>query len=222
MKLFSSIIFDLDGTLIDSSDGVVDAVNYSLREFGEMEQPAERIKRYIGYPLSQMYREFTDAPADGLYRHFRSRAAQTVVSSTVMLDGVDEVLKELRRTGYRLAIATTKIRSHVDGIVAKFGWGALFGALVGGDEVERVKPAPDAFVLALNRLKAGRQETVVVGDTINDVEAARAVPMTVIAVNSLYGGSDEVRAAGPDSFVESISELPEVLRSLSLTEDNTR
>jgi HAD superfamily hydrolase (TIGR01509 family) len=211
LKAIRYLIFDLDGTLIDSSDGVVDAVNYSLRRMGADEQPPDRIKSYIGYPLSQMYPVFTDAPVAELYAHFRVRAADTVVASSVALEGVDQTLRELRRSGYQMAVASTKVREHIEGIVAKLGWGDHFRILIGGDEVDRVKPDPEMFRVALTRLSATAGESLVVGDTINDILAARAVPMKAVAVNSPYGGREQLQASEPDHFIERITDLPALL-----------
>lgn len=212
MKAIRNIIFDLDGTLIDSSAGVVDSVNYSLRQVGASEQPPEKIKPFIGFPLSHMYPEFTDAPVRTLIGHFQARAAEIMDEKTHPLGGAEEVLRRLHGDGYRLAIGTTKIRLHIDGILAKLGWTELFEATVGGDEVAKVKPDPEAFRLAAARLGAAPEETVVVGDTVNDVLAARAIPMTVIAVNSPYGGRYELVASRPDAFIERIGELPDELK----------
>lgn len=209
-----NIIFDLDGTLIDSSDGVVEAVNYSLRQMGQPEQPPASIKSFIGYPLSQMYASFTQVSPEELSRHFQVKAAETVVASTMPLPGVETTMRSLRNSGLRLAVASTKIKKHIEGIVAKFGWQDLLSVCVGGDEVARVKPDPEILHEALSRLSADPDETLVVGDTINDILAARAVPITTVAVSSPYGGSDKLLAAGPDFFIGSISELTNVLAEL--------
>lgn len=206
-----NIVFDLDGTLIDSSEGVVEAVNYSLRMMGEAEQPPQVIKSFIGYPLSQMYPSFTNAPVEELYRHFQLKATETVVSSTDVLPGVEATLNRLREQEYNLAIASTKIRRHIDGIIEKFGWTDLVSAYAGGDEVAKVKPDPEILRLTLQRLNARPEQTIVVGDTINDVLAARAVPMTVVAVESPYGGRERVVKSEPDYFINHISELVELL-----------
>ena len=216
MKPIKHLIFDLDGTLIDSSDGVVEAVNYSLRMTGQPEQPPERIRTFIGYPLEVMYPEFTDAPLDDLYHHFQVRAGETMVSTTVALPGVDATLTSLKDSGYRMAVATTKIRRHVDGILSLFGWSSLFEATVGADDVEHVKPAPDAFVLALRRMGASPSDSIVIGDTINDIAAAQGVPMRVVAVTSPYGKSDEMLALNPDHHLASVAELPDLLKKLSV------
>jgi len=221
LKPFRYLIFDLDGTLIDSSVGVVDAVNYSLRRMNLPEQPKERIVRFIGYPLSWMYHDFTDAHIEELHRHFQARAAETMVASTVVLDRVPEILEQLLMAGYRMAIATTKIRRHVEGVIEKYGWSKFFDALVAADEVVNVKPAPDAFRLALKRLGTTPQRAIVVGDTINDVYAAHAVPMKVVAVESPYGGLVELQASRPDYLIKSLSELPGTLETLNNREIRT-
>ncbi|MEW6412135.1 MAG: HAD family hydrolase [Candidatus Zixiibacteriota bacterium] len=208
------IIFDLDGTLIDSSDGVVAAVNYSLRQMGQPERTADDIKPFIGYSLRLMYPSFTDVPYEELHRHFQTKAAETVVSSTVVLPGVEDTLRDLAARGYRLAIASTKIKRHIQGIIDKFNWKDLISAYAGGDEVTHVKPHPEILLLTLKRLSANPDETVVVGDTINDIEAARMVPMTSVAVNSPYGGTERLLKSKPDFFVESIADVPGILNRL--------
>lgn len=205
------LIFDLDGTLIDSSDGVVAATNYALTQLGIPERPADEVKRFIGYPLRDMFTAFTDAPYDQLSQHFQVRARETVVGTTVALPYAGETLRLLRDQGYRMAIATTKIKVHIDLILDKCDWRDLFDATVGGDEVAEVKPAPDAFELALRRLDADRRNSIVIGDTINDVLAARTLQIPVIAIASPYGGNEELRGAGPTYHLSSLRDLPALL-----------
>jgi pyrophosphatase PpaX len=211
LTTIKNLIFDLDGTLIDSSQGVVEAVNYSLRQVGQPEQKPEVIKAFIGYPLEKMYPHFTNAPLQELYTHFQVKAAETIVASTEILPGVAQMLRQLDERGYRMAIATTKIRANVNGILEKLGWQELFRATTAGDEVKKSKPDPSILRLTLKRLKAEPSETIVVGDTINDILAARVVPMKVVAVASPFGGRQKVIAAHPDFFIESITELLDLL-----------
>lgn len=210
--VFKNLIFDLDGTLIDSSEGVVAAVNYSLKKVGAPEQKPEAIKSFIGYPLETMYPHFTDAPVDELYKHFQVKANKSVVSSTVLLPGVEKALSYLHQRGYKMAIATTKIRVNIDGIIDKFNWQSIFPVSVGGDEVARVKPDPMAFRLALKYLEANPEDSLVIGDTVNDILAARDVPMKVATVISPYGGREKLEALKPDFMLESIEQLPDILK----------
>ncbi len=220
MNRLPHLIFDLDGTLIDSSAGVADAVNYSLRMCGHAERDPLEIAKHIGYPLRQMYADFGVGPFETLYRHFQDRAVTSVIDAAQPLDHADSVVSELVLEGYEMAIATTKVRRHVDQIVAKLGWTAHFSALIGGDEVSHPKPDPEAFVLALRRLCAKPFDSIVVGDTINDVLAARALSIPVVAIISPYGGEETLRASRPDYVIDSIALLPDLLRELQSRKDS--
>ena len=206
-----SLIFDLDGTLIDSSDGVVDAVNFAFRQMGLPEHSPDTIKPYIGYPLEGMFADLTDAPVDQLYRHFQTRAIDSVVDSSTILPEVSQVLVELRSRGYQMAIATTKIRIHVEAIVRKFGWERLFDVYVAGNDVGKVKPDPEAILLSIQRLGTHAADSLVIGDTENDILAEQGVPTRVVAVTSPYGGDQRVKALSPDFSISSLTQLIPIL-----------
>jgi len=206
-----TLIFDLDGTLIDSSEGVVEAANYALRQMGEPEQSPEAIKRYIGFPLHRMFADFSSVSPDALYDHFQIRAAETVVASARALDGVDAVLLELYDRGFTMSVVTTKTRSHLDGIVTKLGWTRYFPDNISSSDVTAPKPDPEAFALALRRLDCAAESALVVGDTINDILAAQAIPMKVASVPSPYGGHEEVAALRPDYPLNHLAELLHLL-----------
>lgn len=190
-------------------------MNYSLREVGDPEQAPEKIKPFIGYPLPKMYPHFSQAPIDELCRLFQTKAKETIIQSTTALPGADEVLRRLKDQGYTITIASTKIIEHITGIVTKLDWNDLFTALVGGNEVANVKPAPDAFLRALELVGRAPSDAIVVGDTENDILAARAIPVKSVAIKSPYGEDKEIKAAGPDHFLNDISELPDLLDQLA-------
>ncbi len=210
-----AVIFDLDGTLIDSSDGIVEAFNYVLRQFNLPEQPHERISAMIGFPVESMFQELTGISEPEMKSAFRTKATQTVVKASQPLEGVNEVLSSLFDSGYKLGIATTKIRAHIDGILEKLEWREFFGAVIGGDEILQVKPHPEQFEALLKRMKSDCESAVVVGDTVNDILAARQLGITEIAVRSPYGNSLQVQQLRPHFFLEEIGELPEVLNKLN-------
>ncbi len=205
------LVFDLDGTLIDSSAGVIEAVNYSLRMTHHPEREGAEISRWIGFPLEKMYADFGVGPFADLYHHFQRRAAESVVRSSEPLEGAESTVRLLHERGWRMAIATTKVHHHVEAIIEKLGWGDIFPVIVGGDDVTRVKPDPEAFRLAMSRLGANSEDTLVIGDTTNDVLAARAIPVPVVGVVSPYGGHESLLAACPDYVIDTISELPILL-----------
>ncbi len=206
------IIFDLDGTLVDSSPGVVEAVNYALTMAEQRPRTYQEIARFIGYPLEEMFEAFTGAPSERLNEAFQLQARLTMAASTTALPGVDMLLPRFLTAGYRLAVATTKYKVHTEGIVRKLGWESYFTALASGDEVGRVKPAPDIVELALKRLNADPGDTVMIGDTINDIIAARAAGITrIIAVQSPFG-NDNIAAYKPDLMITEFADLTEVFK----------
>ena len=172
MKI-KTIIFDLDGTLIDSSEGIVEAFNYALRQFNLPEQPRERITPMIGFPLDSMFLELAGKSMPEMKTAFRAKGMETVVGSSRPLRGVNEVVGSLFTGGYKMGIATTKSRANIDGILTKLKWEEFFEAVIGGDEVTQVKPHPEQFEAILKRMNSDCQSAVVVGDTINDILAAR-------------------------------------------------
>jgi len=205
------ILFDLDGTLVDSSEGVAEATNYALASLGYKPRPIEQIARYIGYPLEDMFASFCDGPIEQLKAAFQEKAALVMKESTRPMKGAPETVALFFNAGYKLAIATTKYRIHTEGIVAKLGWHKYFAALASGDEVARVKPAPDIIKLALTKLGAKPDTAVMVGDTINDIVSARAAGVKTISIRSPFG-NDELAKHNPELILNNISELKTVFR----------
>ena len=222
MTRIRNVIFDLDGTLIDSSDGVVAAFHHAFRTAGLPLPPPEAIKPFIGYPLEVAFAHFTDCPPDILRTYFRQAGSDTIVAATAPLPGAREALEEIRARSFRTAIATTKITPNIEGILDKLGWRHLFDTYAGGNEVSRVKPDPEQFRLVLNRLGATLENSIVIGDTINDVLAAKAIPMPVIVVASPFEPREKVISSRPDFFVESILDVPGLLDEINARVEEDR
>ncbi len=210
-----AIIFDLDGTLIDSSEGIVEAFNFALRQFNLPEQPPSRIASMIGFPLDQMFQELAGNSNPELQIAFRNKGRETVAKASQPLEGVNEVVASLFDSGYKLGIATTKSRQNIDAILEKMGWWEFFMAVIGGNEVSQVKPHPEQFEWLLGKMNSDCTNTAVVGDTINDILPARQLGLTEIAVRSPYGSSLQVQQLGPHFFLEDLSELADVLGVLN-------
>ncbi len=204
-----NVIFDLDGTLIDSSEGVIIATNYALESVGAKPRSDDEIKSFIGYPLDVMFPEFCDAPIEELKRAFQKRGLGLIVDKARALPGVDELLAYLYSQNICMAMATTKFRHHTVGTVEKLGWTKFFTALASGDEVAEVKPAPDIIHLAIKKISADPDRTIMVGDTINDIIAAQTAGIKVIAIKSPFG-NDDLSAHKPDLILDN----PDQLRAL--------
>ena len=206
-----NIIFDLDGTLIDSSSGIILAANQALARLGLPARSPEELKRCIGYPLELLY---GDNPPDRFveFRNiFRQLGNRVIVDSARPLDGVEMTLGLLSHWGHRLAVATTKCRRHLEEIISRLGWENYFAAISGGDEVTHPKPDPEQINRLITELRAVRRQTVVVGDTVNDIIAARAAGLMTIGVRSPFGGEKMLAASSPDLMLDTFCQLTEYL-----------
>jgi phosphoglycolate phosphatase len=111
-----------------------------------------------------------------------------------------------------MAVATTKFAIHTNAIVAKFGWEKYFTVLASGDDVSRVKPAPDLLLWTMEKLGAEPGETVMIGDTENDILAAQAAGIKVIAVKSPFG-HNSFDQYNPDCILDSVSDIPDLFNA---------
>ncbi len=207
-----SLIFDLDGTLIDSSDGVIEATNYALNRIGEPPRRSEEIVAFIGYPLETMFKAFSQKSYKEFWMHFQKKGKGVIAASAKPIGNAGRILKELKKRGYAIGIGTTKMRVHVEQIIRNLGWSTYVDTYVGADDVAEVKPAPDAFLETLKRLEGRPESCVVIGDTINDVIAAKRAGLKVIAVKSIFGDNGKLQAGNPDLIVDSLDEILRLLK----------
>ncbi|MCX6827568.1 MAG: HAD family hydrolase [candidate division Zixibacteria bacterium] len=206
-----NLIFDLDGTLIDSSAGVIEATNYALKAIGELPRNPMEIKRFIGCPLEEMFRNFSNKSYEQFWKYFQESGIEAIAVSAKPLDGANEVLYTLYRRGFKIGIGTTKMRIHVEKILKKLNWDIIVKTYVGGDDVARVKPAPDVYKKVMKLLEGDKTDSLVIGDTINDVIAARTAGLPVFAVKSPFGDNKELMRSNPDRILNNLLELPAIL-----------
>ena len=206
-----NLLFDLDGTLIDSSEGIVSAVNLALEKMEESPRNPEEIKKFIGFSLETMFNNFSAKSYDEFRGYFQQFGVNVIAESAKPLDGVDETLRLLHRRGYLIGIGTQKMKIHLDKIIAKLGWASLISAGAGVDDVLRAKPEPDIYMKVMNLLNGNLKNSLVVGDTINDVLAAHAAGLPVIEVSSPFGDNGELASSNPDVLIDDIRKLPILL-----------
>ena len=207
------VIFDLDGVLIDSSPGVLEATNYALGELGLPARKIEEIRPFIGSSLSEMFAAICDVPADEMRVHFQKRGREIIADKTIVYPFAESAMKLCRQSGLAVAVGTTKTSYHVERIVKRFKWEELIDVTACGDEAT-VKPAPDIFLLAAKKLNVTPSEVVVVGDTINDFYAARAAGMRIVMVESEFGDRAAADKVTPDWRMSNVTELGALLENL--------
>lgn len=206
------VIFDLDGTLVDSRADLAAAVNASLAELGRSPLPVAEIEGFIGHGVTRLLeRALGGAEAAARARPLFDRHYEgCLLDRTRPYPGVDALVRELgeRRP---LAVATNKPGPWARAIVDGLGWSRAIPFVVGGGDVERLKPAPDMVERLLERSGARAAATIVVGDMDVDLELARAAGVRFVGVSWGLGGRDQLAGAGAELVVDSAAELALVL-----------
>ncbi|RWA73780.1 phosphoglycolate phosphatase [Mesorhizobium sp.] len=216
-----AILFDLDGTLIDSAPDITAAVNELLagRDLaplrvdqvkamigGGVKKLVERAFAASGSPLSSSALEEANRDMAPIYRRH-------LTGLTRLMPGVREVLTHFHLNGTAMGVVTNKPQLATREILLHFHLTDYLGAIVGGDAVTHPKPAPDALLLALDQLGVETADTLMVGDSSSDVGAARAAGMPVVL---LRGGYTQVpvEELGADLVCDSLLDLPSTMQRL--------
>jgi len=207
MKQLSAIIFDLDGTLVDSSRAIMECMDYALTRKGFPPADPQVVKRSIGTPLEEMFSSLTGADPTEFIRLYREQFSRLFLQKTHLLPGVKQSLQTARNRGYRLAVATTKPRYFAEPILEHLGVRSFFETVAGAEEVPRLKPSPDILLLAMGRLRSSKKETLYVGDHPVDVAAGKAAGIEIICVATGFWSAGELKELKPAAVVESLQEL---------------
>jgi len=211
-----ALLLDLDGTLMDTLETIVQAMNAACDDLG-VSPPfrAEELRPTIGMPVQrelQVLRgivgPIADEFTDRYYAHF-TRAAERGVRL------YPEVMETFPSFGGRsIASMSTRRAYQVDHMLRVTGLRGFFRAVVGGDQVARPKPFPDLPLFGATALSASPDACIVVGDSPVDIQAGRSAGMKTVAVLYGYGDPAAVTEARPDAMIRRFSELPSVLRTL--------
>jgi pyrophosphatase PpaX len=209
---FPVVLFDLDGTVIDSGAIILASMRHATKEVLGADVPDEELMAAVGGPgLEAQMHALAPDRVEELVTVYREHN-EPLHDELVCCPGIDDVLVRLRDEGRRLGIVTAKRRTTVDLAFAKVPLGHLFDTVVGGDETERHKPDPEPLLLALERLGARPREAAYVGDAPFDIQAAKTGGLFSVAVT--WGGihaRERLEAEQPDALVDSAEELYGVL-----------
>lgn len=212
---YKYILFDLDGTLTDPAEGITKSVAYALRHYGIEPPPLEELFPFIGPPLADSFMEFYGfdkkkaAEAVWVYREYFTVTGKY---ENKVYDGIAGLLCELKKSGYRLAVATSKPEVLAADILEHFGLAEYFdiirGSMLDGTRVKKhevIQAVLDEFVP--DRM----DEVIMVGDRKFDVEGAAEFGMDCIGVLFGYGGREELEQAGARYIAEDVAALGRLL-----------
>lgn len=171
MKI-ETILFDLDGTLLDTNDLIMGSFQHTIKQYADREYTEDEIQAFIGPPLRDSLMKIRPDQVDEMMDTYRSHNLENHDRLVKAFDGVFETVKNLHEKGIKMAIVTSKLRdTAIKGMVLT-GIDQFFDVIIGLDDVDNAKPHPEALVEAMDQLKADPMTTMMVGDNSHDLEAA--------------------------------------------------
>ena len=216
------ILFDLDGTLINSGPDLALAVNHMLQILNRETFSEDIIDGWVGNGAQMLVqralsgqREIdenldADLCSDAL-NIFLAFYAQNLCVATVTYTNVSTTLRRLKETGYRLAIITNKPFAFVEPILESLTLSGLFELILGGDSLDKKKPDPLPLLHACEKMNVNAEECVMVGDSKNDILASKAAGIQSIGVTYGYNYGEDIGVYNPTVIIDDFSELLELL-----------
>jgi pyrophosphatase PpaX len=209
---FPVVLFDLDGTVVDSGAIILASMRHATREVLGIEAEDAELMQAVGGPgLEAQMAAFAPDRVDELVRVYRAHN-EPLHDELEPCDGMEDVIVRFHEDGVRLGIVTAKRRSTVDLAFARLRVGHLFETVVGGDETERHKPDPQPLLEAARRLGVDPIDCAYVGDSPFDIRAARNARMYSVAVTwGRIHDRTKLEAERPAAIVDTAEELYERL-----------
>lgn len=216
------LIFDLDGTLINSALDLAIAVNYLLETLGRDTYSEEIIHGWVGNGALTLVKralsgertideELDETTVEKSLKIFLDYYAQNLCNATVPYANVITTLQTLKDKGYRLAIVTNKPFAFVEPILSGLSMDGLFELILGGDSLAQKKPDPAPLLHVCEALNTPIEDSLMVGDSRNDIQAANACGMHSVGVTYGYNYGEDIAIHKPTLIIDDFSELLKAL-----------
>ena len=203
-----TILFDLDGTLTDSGEGIINCATLALRHFGLPIPSYADMRTFVGPPLRDSFIRFgvPADQADEAIRVYRSRYIPTGMFENTPYPGIRELLEALRAEGYTLYVATSKPEEMSVTILEKFDLAKYFHRICGAS-IDSSRSTKDAVIAYLLESSGAKEDMVMVGDTKYDILGAKAHGIPAIGVGWGYGDTAEMKQTGAVGIADSMEQL---------------
>lgn len=217
----ATLVFDLDGTLVDSLPDLAAATNHALADLGLPAIPAETLRKAVGFGARRMIEdaliqrgaELDQSDIDRLLTRFLAYYEPNIARESRPYDGAVAALEAFRAAGARLAVCTNKRLSLAEHLLAELGISRLFDAVAGRDSFPVYKPHPDHVRGAVRMAGGDLASAVMIGDTEIDIAAAKAAGVPVVGCTFGYS-VEPIASFSPDAVIAHYSELDAAVRAL--------
>ena len=206
------VIFDLDGTLIDSFEAIMEGFNSALPHYGLKLLTLEETKSLVGNPLKDTLAIMVgEDKAEEATIIFRKRYKDVYLDKTRPMPYADEIVKKFHSKGLKLGVATNKHGGFSRKIVEHLGWGDAIESVVGEGDTPQSKPEPDMIFQNLENLSIAREEALFIGDSPVDLQTGENALVKTIAVPTGHHSKEMLIEAGASVVIEDLSFLEEAV-----------
>lgn len=216
MKKIETIIFDLDGTLIDTNDIIVRSFRSCFKEhFPDLELSLDQIKKFIGPPLGVTFQAYTNDPfkIQDMITSYRKHYVINEKNNFHLYPNVLSTLKKLKSLGYKLAILTSKTREAAWPSYTLTGLSNFFDLFVGVDDVKNAKPHKDSVNTVLKKLNSANQ-AIMIGDNKSDILAGINAGIYSAGVAWAFKGEKYLQEANPDYMLKDMNDIFTILEKI--------
>jgi len=214
--MYDILLFDLDGTIVDSSLGITNSAIYALEKFGIRVEDRRELYRFIGPPLVESFSKFygfSEQDARRAVEYYRERYRESGIFENEVYEGIYELLATLRADGKRIVLATSKPETFARRILEHIALDSYFDVIAGAT-LDRTRDTKESVIrYALGQLTHGKEgSAVMIGDRLHDVEGARAVGIDSIGVLFGFGSREELEAAGATHIAATVDEIQDIVK----------
>ena len=217
MRKINTILFDFDGTLMDTNEVIIQSWQYAFKKIKGVEGDRDAIIRTFGEPLALTLKKFfggTEEDIAEFLRVYRDYQTNVFEDEIVLFPGVYDMLRKLKELGYRMAVVTSRLSQSTYEGLRKFGVLDLFDVVVTADDTKAHKPDPEPANIALAKLGVSAEEAVMVGDTRMDMGCAKNAGLISVLVGWSMAIIEDP-ADQPDYVVEKADDLIALLEKLN-------
>ena len=213
---YKGIIFDLDGTLIDSFSAIYESFNYTMEKLGLQQYAYEDVLKTIGLPLEDVMAGIRGVEdAAHAVRMFRSHYEEIYLDKTTLLRGVQQVVEKLYHDGYHMAVSTNKLGKYSRSLLDHLGIGKYFKTIVGIGDGLKNKPHPDTIERILSEFRLPKDEVVYIGDSLIDAQTAENAGIHFIGMATGPVPFSDLTGARAEVVLDTFSRLPVYLNPLN-------
>jgi phosphoglycolate phosphatase len=214
------VLVDVDGTLVDSVPDLAYCVDAMMNELGLPERGQKRVRHWVGNGVERLVKralvnQLDGEPDEVLFARalpvFEALYRENTSKRSCLYPGVNEALAFLRTTGIRMGCVTNKASQFTLPLLQDLGVRDAFEIVICGDMVERKKPDPMPLLQAAEQLGTKPQASLMLGDSMSDVNAARAAGFQIVCMSYGYNHGEDIRDYDPDAVIDSMVEIKDII-----------